>query len=159
MENNDPDGMSRIRVQFPWQKPLGEMTPWLRMMTPHAGSDKGFHFIPEIDEEDIVNFEGGNAERPFVAGTLYHGSAKAGSWQTSTNDVKAIRTRSGHLIELNDTNGAEMITVTDKKGNHFIIDTASEIISINALKDISINAGENIPVSYTHLTLPTIYSV
>ena len=146
MDNNDPDGLSRIRVQFPWQKPLGEMTPWLRMMTPHAGSDKGFHFIPELKEEVVVNFEGGNAEKPFVAGTLYHGSAKPDSWQTTTNDIKAIRTRTGHLIELNDTNGAEMITITDKNSNIINIDTANNNIEISALENMTLNA-KNIEIN------------
>ncbi|TPN89079.1 type VI secretion system Vgr family protein [Aquimarina algicola] len=147
VENSDPDGLSRIKVQFPWQKPMGEITPWLRMMTPHAGSDKGFHFIPEIGEEVVVNFEGGNAERPFILGTFYHGTARPDSWQTNANNIKAIRSRSGHTVELNDTEGGEMITITDKKGNHFIIDTVSETISINALKDLNINAGENIQIT------------
>ena len=154
MENNDPDGLSRIRVQFSWQKPLGEMTPWLRMMTPHAGSDKGFHFIPEVGEEVVVNFEGGNAERPFVAGTLYHGSASANSWQSNANDIKAIKTRSGHLIELIDSKGAESITITDKNRNVININTASNDITISAgenmtfnAKNMQINVEENLDVS------------
>ncbi|MEC3874209.1 phage baseplate assembly protein V [Chryseobacterium sp. T9W2-O] len=33
---------------------------------------KGFHFIPEIGEEVLVGFEGGNAEKPFIMGTHYN---------------------------------------------------------------------------------------
>ncbi|WP_025740814.1 MULTISPECIES: type VI secretion system Vgr family protein [Aquimarina] len=140
MENNDPEGLSRIKVQFPWQKPLGATTPWLRMMTPHAGSDKGFHFIPEIDEEVIVNFEGGNAERPFVLGALYHGTAKPDSWQSDNNDIKAIKTRTGHLIELNDTEGSESIKITDKNDNIVHIDTVNNNITVTALEKMTFNA-------------------
>ncbi len=146
MENNDPDGLSRIKVQFPWQKPIGETTPWLRMMTPHAGSDKGFHFIPEINEEVIVNFEGGNAEKPFVLGTMYNGSAQPNSWQSDSNNIKAIRTRAGHTIKLDDTQGAEMITITDKNQNMIQIDTVGESILISAPENISIVA-KNIDIS------------
>jgi len=127
-ENADPEGMGRIRVQFPWQKIVG-------------------HFIPEIGEEVLVGFEGGNAEHPYMLGSLYNGSGKAGSFKSGSNNIKAIKTRSGHTIELNDTNNGESITITDKKGNHLIIDTAGESISINALKDISINAGQNINIT------------
>ncbi len=56
IDNADPDGLSRIKVQFPWQKLNGEITPWLRMITPHSGGEKGFHFIPEIGEEVLVGF-------------------------------------------------------------------------------------------------------
>ncbi len=150
-DNADPNGLSRIRVQFPWQKIDGEMTPWLRMLTPHSGGDKGFHFIPEIGEEVIIGFEGGNAERPYVMGALYTGGQNAQSWQTESNDVKAIKTRSGHTIELNDANGGEFIKISDKNGNTVEINTASNNITISAgetmvlnAKNIKISAEENI---------------
>lgn len=153
-ENNDPDGLGRIRVQLPWQKPLGEMTPWLRMMTPHAGSDKGFHFIPELGEEVVVNFEGGNAEKPFVAGAMYNGSAKPNSWQTDANNIKAIRSRSGHTVELNDTDGGEMITISDKNSNIIQFDTVNSSIMISApenlilqSKNMEIRATENLKIA------------
>ncbi|KAA1242356.1 type VI secretion system Vgr family protein [Aquimarina sp. RZ0] len=140
IENNDVDNLARVRVQFPWQKKTGEMTPWIRLMTPHAGADKGFHFIPEIGEEVIVNFEGGNAEKPFVMGALYNGSAKPSSWQSDANDIKAIKTRSGHLIELNDTDGSEKILISDKNSNLISIDTANNNIEISALENMTLNA-------------------
>ncbi|PKV49422.1 uncharacterized protein involved in type VI secretion and phage assembly [Aquimarina sp. MAR_2010_214] len=146
VENNDVDGIGRIKVQFPWQKALGETTPWLRMLTPHAGADKGFHFIPEVGEQIAVGFEGGNAEQPFAIGALYTGTAKPDSWQTDANDIKAIRTRSGHTIELNDTNGAEMITITDKNSNIIRIDTANSNIEISAMENMTLNA-KNIEIN------------
>lgn len=63
-DNDDPQG--RIRVQFPWQKKKGLKTPWLRVVTPYAGKGKGMHIIPEIDEEVIIGFDNGNAERPLL---------------------------------------------------------------------------------------------
>ena len=45
IENADPEGLGRIQVQFPWQKLFGGNTPWLRIVSPHAGGNKGFHFI------------------------------------------------------------------------------------------------------------------
>ncbi|KAA1246796.1 type VI secretion system Vgr family protein [Aquimarina sp. RZ0] len=153
-DNIDPDGMSRIKVQFHWQKQLGEHTPWLRVMTPHSGGDKGFHFIPEIGEEVLVAFEGGNVERPFVLGALYHGNAKPESWKTDKNNVKAIRTRSGHTIELNDTDKEEFITIKDKHENLIHIDTANNNITITALekmtlnsKNMEINVDENLDIN------------
>ncbi|WP_339699505.1 phage baseplate assembly protein V [uncultured Marixanthomonas sp.] len=153
-ENADPEGIGRIKVQFPWQKMMGEMTPWLRIVTPHSGGDKGFHFIPELEEEVLIGFEGGNAERPYVMGSLYHGNHRPQSWKTQKNDIKAMRTRSGHTLEFNDADGAESITLTDKKGNVIHIDTANNNIEISALenmtlnaKNINIKAQENIDMS------------
>lgn len=154
VENADPEGLGRIKVQFPWQKAIGETTPWIRIVTPHAGADKGFHFIPETEEEVLIGFEGGNAEHPFMLGSLYNGAKKPKSWQTNQNDIKAIRTRSGHTFELNDSKGKESITITDKNGNIITIDTANNNITISALenmtlnsKNMQINVKENLDVS------------
>ncbi|MGO3183436.1 MAG: type VI secretion system Vgr family protein [Aequorivita sp.] len=140
MKNADPDGMGRIKVQFAWQKRFGGISPWLRIVSPHAGGDKGFHFIPENGEEVLVGFEGGNAERPYVMGSLYNGGGKASSFMNPNNDIKAIKTRGGHLIEFKDANGEESITISDKSGNKIFMDTKGSNISITAPANLSINA-------------------
>ena len=74
-----------------------EMTPWIRVVQPYTGGGKGFYFVPEIGEEVLVDFEGGNAERPFVLGAHYNGEAKSG-YHNADNRVKAIHTKSGHKL-------------------------------------------------------------
>lgn len=140
IDNVDPENLGRIKVQFPWQKENGLTTPWIRIVSPHAGKDKGFHFIPEKDEEVLIGFEGDNAEKPYVLGSLYHSQAKPDSWKTNSNNIKAIRTRSGHTIELNDTGGTESITITDINKNLINIDTANNNITITALENMTLNS-------------------
>ena len=136
MENADPDGLGRIRVQFAWQKITGEMTPWIRIVTPHAGGDKGFHFIPETGEEVLIGFEGGNAEHPYMMGSLYNGSGKAGAFQNNSNNVKAIKTRSGHTLKFTED---ESIILTDKSGNELHFDTVGSNINITAPETMTFN--------------------
>ncbi|BAX80223.1 type VI secretion system Vgr family protein [Labilibaculum antarcticum] len=150
--NADPQSMGRIRVQFSWQ--LTAPSPWIRMTQPHGGADKGFHFIPEIGEEVMVGFEAGNAEKPFVIGTLYHGAAKPESFASDTNDVKVIRTRSGHTIELNDLEGEEKINIYDNEGSIITFDTQAKSLTISSVetidisaKNINISAEENIQIA------------
>ncbi|MEL0650801.1 phage baseplate assembly protein V [Algibacter sp. TI.3.09] len=142
MENSDPDGLARIKVQFPWQKPTGVTTPWIRVVTPHGGGDKGFHFIPEVGEEVLVGFEGANAERPYMLGSLYNGNGKAESWKTEKNDIKAIKTRSGHTLSFSDEAGKETITILDSSGNSIILDTSKSEITISAPKKITLSSEE-----------------
>ncbi len=151
MENADPQGLGRIRVQFPWQKIVGEQTPWIRMVTPHAGGDKGIHFIPEIGEEVLIGFEGGNAEHPYMIGSLYNGGGAAGAFQNANNDIKAIKTRSGHILKFTED---ESIILTDKSGNEIHLDTTGSNINITApetmtltCKNLEINVGENMTTS------------
>ena len=143
IDNNDPDGTGRIRVQFPWQEAKNEKTPWIRLIQPHSGSGKGFHFIPEIGEEVMVAFEGGNAEKPYVLGTHYNGS-ETSSYHTSGNDKKVIHTRSGTKIILNDAEGS--VFIEDPSGNTYLMDGAGNI-NVNAPKNMTFTAGENLNIN------------
>ena len=143
VDNNDPMGMGRVRVQFPWQEEKGQKTPWIRLIQPHSGAGKGFHFIPEIGEEVLVGFESGNAEKPFVMGTHYNGS-ETSSYHTSGNDKKVIHTRSGTKIILNDAEGS--VFIEDPSGNTYLMDGNGNI-NVNSPKNMSFTAGEDINIS------------
>ncbi|MCU7619281.1 type VI secretion system tip protein VgrG [Chryseobacterium sp. PBS4-4] len=143
LENDDPSGIGRVRVQFPWQEKKGEKSPWIRVIQPHSGSGKGFHFIPEIGEEVLVDFESGNAEKPFVVGTQYNGS-ETSSYHTSGNDKKVIHTRSGTKIILNDAEGS--VFIEDPSGNTYLMDGNGNI-NVNAPKNMSFTAGENVSIT------------
>ena len=136
VDNNDPDDLGRVQVQFRWQE---GRTPWLRTVSPAGGEGKGLYMIPEKGEEVMVDFAGGNPERPYVLGAAWNGGAPSGLG-TPKNDVKAIKTRSGHTIELNDASGGEFITIKDKNGNTIQLDTKNKSITINAPEDMTLNA-------------------
>lgn len=138
-DNHDPKGLGRIRVKFHWMNGV-EKTPWLRLASPHGGGGKGMFFIPEKGEEVIVGFEGDSAVKPYIIGTVYHGKAK-NSYSNPENDLKVIQTRSGHVLEFNDKEGAESITITDKNRNVIVIDTAEDSISITANGAINMSAS------------------
>jgi uncharacterized protein involved in type VI secretion and phage assembly len=106
------------------------------MIQPHSGTGKVFYFIPEIGEEVLVGFEGGNAQNPYVLGTQYNGSESSG-YADGQNNVKAIHTRSGHIIKFTED---ESIIITDKIGNEIQLDTIGGNINITAPKVITMNA-------------------
>ena len=137
--NQDPDGLGRVQVQFPWQMEKGTTTPWIHISTPYGGGEKGFYFIPEVDEEVLVGFEGNNVEKPFVLSAGYNNAAKS-NFDPAENNIKAIRTRSGHTIELNDTDGEESINIYDKEGTIITFNTAEKSLYIQAPENIEIGA-------------------
>ncbi len=166
-DNEDPQGLGRIRVQFDWQIQLSQetgedmMTPWLRMAQPYAGGGKGFSFIPEIGEEVMIDFEGGNAERPFVKGTLYNGVDDVDNkWVAngnSHNQIKAIRTRNGHTIEVHDEGNDGYIRIYDNEKENYILTFSTDRklimlestgnIELYAKNDIIMHAGHDINAS------------
>ena len=73
--NNDPDGMGRVRVKFP---ALDEKLEgwWARVVTLNAGSERGIYMLPEVGDEVVVAFEHGDPRRPLVLGGVFNGKAK-----------------------------------------------------------------------------------
>ncbi len=168
-DNEDPMLLGRIRVQFDWQAELDEnmMTPWLRIAQPYAGVEKGFSFIPEKGEEVMVDFEGGNAERPYVKGTLYNGDTEIGTpdaqWlpnNNQANQIKAIRTRNGHTIEIHDEGSDGYIRIYDNKKENYILTFSTDEkliklestgnIELYAKNDIIMHAGHDITATADH---------
>ena len=46
---------------------------WARIVTLGAGAKRGMTFLPEVNDEVIVGFEGGDARRPVILGGVYNG--------------------------------------------------------------------------------------
>lgn len=168
-DNEDPENLGRIRVQFDWQAQYDDAdqpmwTPWIRMAQPYAGGGKGFSFIPEKEEEVMIDFEGGNAERPFVKGTLYNGvddvDQKWVANKNEANKIKAIRTRNGHTIEVHDEGSDGYIRIYDNEKENYILTFSTDRklimlqstgnIELYAQNDIIMHAGHDISASAGH---------
>ena len=154
--NADPDGKGRVQVQMNWQ--TGNMrTGWIRVMTPDGGgsesvsTNRGFVFIPEVGDHVLVGFRHGDPNRPYIMGSLFNGRTGVGGF--AENHLKSIRTRSGHVIELDDAPSSLGITIKDNKGNSVHIDSAEDSIVVNAEKDITFNAAETFTVNAKNMKL------
>lgn len=140
----DPENLGRVRVTFPWFSEEDE-SEWARVVTLMAGKDRGTLFLPEVDDEVLVGFEQGDIRRPFIMGALWNGVDTLPGEFTNDgkNNVRFIKSRSGHIIKLDDTEGEEKIEVIDKSGtNAVVIDTKANTITISADQDIILKAPQ-----------------
>lgn len=149
MDNQDPEQMGRVRVQFSWQEiqDTDLMTPWIRITQAHGGDGKGSYIIPEIGEEVMVGFENGNAEKPYVIGTLYHGDQRPESnWYSDSNDIKAFRTRNGHTVEIHDVGEGGFIRIYDHDEENYILtySTDEKLIKLQSKGNIELYADNDI---------------
>jgi uncharacterized protein involved in type VI secretion and phage assembly len=140
--NQDPDGMGRVRVKLPSLGDADE-SDWARIAAPMAGKERGVYFLPEVDDEVLVAFEHGNPRSPFILGALWNGQdAPPAKNDDGKNDVRVIKSRSGHLIRLTDKDGAEKIEIIDKSGkNSLVFDTAKKLVKIESSQDITLSAA------------------
>jgi uncharacterized protein involved in type VI secretion and phage assembly len=141
--NQDPDGMGRVKVKFPWLSESDESN-WARVAAPMAGKEHGFYFLPEVEDEVLVAFEQGDARFPYVLGALWNGKdAPPVKNDDGKNSVRVIKSRSGHVIRLTDEDGKEKIELIDKsEKNSIIFDTAKNTITITTDKDITLSAAQ-----------------
>ncbi|MGR9087492.1 MAG: phage baseplate assembly protein V [Gammaproteobacteria bacterium] len=153
--NQDPDNMHRIKVRFPWLSQDHESN-WARVATPMAGEGRGVYFLPEVDDEVLVAFEHGLIDRPYVIGSLWNGrDLPPESNDAGENDHRTIKSRSGHVIRLNDRNGGEAVEIIDKTGkNKIVIDSARNTVTIEADADVVIqSAAGKLTLSATGIEL------
>jgi phage protein D/phage baseplate assembly protein gpV len=137
LDNQDPDGLGRVKINLPAASD-DEIGHWARLATPMAGPERGMFFLPEKDDEVLVAFEQGDITRPYVLGALWNGKDKP---PASNADLRLIKSRSGHLVRLDDSNGAEKVQIIDKSGDNSVtIDTASNTITIASAQDVVIEA-------------------
>jgi uncharacterized protein involved in type VI secretion and phage assembly len=140
--NDDPDGLGRVKVKFPWLDDAVESW-WARVAAPMAGNERGTYFLPEVDDEVLVGFEHGDVRFPYVVGALWNGNDKPPEQNSDKkNNKRTIKSRSGHIVRLDDTDGSEKIEIVDKSGKQsVVIDTANNAITISADADITITSS------------------
>ena len=145
VENNDPDGMGRIRVQFIWQKEAqgdDAKTPWMRMASASGGGDKGFYLVPEKGDQVLVAFEHSHPERPYGLTGMYHGKAKP-EHHDPENLKKSLKTKGGHQFLMNDEKGKESMALSSP--SEFSVSSGQKT-SVTAGTDIALKGGGSITV-------------
>jgi uncharacterized protein involved in type VI secretion and phage assembly len=138
----DPEGLARVKLRYPWLSDQDE-SPWARIACPMAGASRGTYFLPEVDDEVLVAFEQGDVRLPYVVGALWNGKdLPPAKNEDGKNDVRMIKSRSGHVVRLNDKDGGETIEIVDKTGkNSLVVDTARNTVTISSDKDIVLAAA------------------
>jgi type VI secretion system secreted protein VgrG len=117
------DGYGRVKLQLHWDR-LGnydeKSSPWIRVMTPAAGSEFGQIRLPRVGEEVTVVYPNGNIDHPLILGAVYNGTHMP-PWKLPEQSALAgLRSR-----ELG--GGA--------RGNHLVLDDTKEMIQAQLKSD------------------------
>ena len=145
-DNNDPEEMGRVRVEFYWGAGSTK-SEWMRITQHYAGEGRGGYCRPEIGDEVLIDFEGGNVDCPYVAASHYNGKAKPEFFDPK-NSIKGWKWKFGQLFKFIEKIG---IWLSDPSGNEIHLDeenkniniTSPETVTFNC-KNFIINASEGI---------------
>jgi uncharacterized protein involved in type VI secretion and phage assembly len=160
-EHSDPDGLGRVKVRLPWTPDGGgdKYEAWARLATMMAGRNRGSWFMPDIDDEVLVAFEAGDPQRPYVVGALWNGTDPPPAGASAANHKKILRSRSGLMITMDDTDfqpqltletpagqrltlsdGAGQIEIRDANGNSIVLDAAG--VTVSAAANVNVRAAQ-----------------
>ena len=150
--NGSQDEMDagRVKVKYPWMpKSNGAEieSDWARIAIVGGGAQRGMYFMPEVNDEVLVAFEQGDVNRPYVIGGLWNGVDKPAEViskivSNGKVNLRLIKTRSGHQILLDDTQGSEKITIIDKtQANSIVIDSKNNTVIIKSKADMTFESG------------------
>jgi phage protein D len=116
-DNSDPDGLGRVKVKYPWLS-QEHASDWARVVVPGGGPQRGMQYLPEVNDEVLVGFEQGDINYPYIIGGLWNGkdappSKNADVLNGGKVTKRIIRSRTGHIVTLDDSDNEPSITITD----------------------------------------------
>lgn len=119
VDNRDPMMLGRVRAEVP--AVFGDnASGWALPCVPYAGKGVGFFFIPPIDANVWIEFEGGNADFPIWSGCFW--SAGETPHARSVPEIKVIKTNFA-TITIDDSPGKGEMTIVATTGLRFVMDT------------------------------------
>lgn len=138
----DPDGLGRVRLRLPWLADDVE-TDWARVAAPMAGNGSGARFQPRLGDEALIAFEHGDPGTPYVIGWLWSRTDKPPEPDPQgKGDVQVLRSRSGHVVRLDDTAGKERVEIIAKGAkSSIVIDIGKQTVTITGEKDVVVEAA------------------
>lgn len=131
---NDDEKMGRIKVRLLNLGTSEQETGFIRVVSPMAGKSCGIQFLPEVGDEVLVAFCGDGMSQPYVIGSLYsnrEGYKMPSPVENGANDIKMIKTKSGHTITFGDKEGEENIEIKSAKEMTIKIDDKENFIKIS----------------------------
>ncbi len=133
----DTDNQGRVKVKLPWSPDPGggSYETWARIATLMAGNNRGTWFVPDVNDEVLVAFEGGNPRRPYVIGALWNGQDAPPEQMDDAgrNSLKTILSRAGVRVTLDDTDGAVKLRLETPGGQSIVLsDTPPSIVAQDA---------------------------
>jgi uncharacterized protein involved in type VI secretion and phage assembly len=130
-DNKDPQKLGRVKLKIPILSD-NDSTFWVPISMPGAGKNRGWFFIPEVNDEVLVMFEHGDVNRPVVISAMWNGKDKPPDKNPGGNPRRMIKSRGGSKITFDDDKNQVVIEDGAGKGK-ITLDADNNKIIIEAL--------------------------
>jgi uncharacterized protein involved in type VI secretion and phage assembly len=113
-DNKDPNKSGRVKVKYPVVS-NDDASFWAPIVMFGAGKNRGWFFIPEVNDEVLVLFEHGDVNRPQIVGSLW-GKDKPPDKNGGGNPRRVVKSRQGSKITFDDEKGQIVLEDGTGKG-------------------------------------------
>jgi uncharacterized protein involved in type VI secretion and phage assembly len=143
----DKEKLGRVKLKFPWLDETYE-SGWARVAQTGAGSGEGVLWYPEVGDEVLVGFIGGDPRRPTVIGGMFNGKDKPPfADHISKNgevEIRGMKSKSGHVVSFHDKKGEERIEINSNDSSCIIhLKAKDKQIIVESKGDVTVKAGKN----------------
>ncbi|MDR1797878.1 MAG: phage baseplate assembly protein V [Clostridiales Family XIII bacterium] len=125
-KNYDKDMPGRVCVTIPVRENEANELQWVRLAHPSGGDSWGHYFLPEVGDQVLLVFEGGNIEKPYIVGCVAKDKDKFLSGSVDKDNVKKrIVTKHGSQLLFEDAKEGDgdkdRLTLATAKGQHTLL--------------------------------------
>jgi uncharacterized protein involved in type VI secretion and phage assembly len=165
---DDPDDRARVQVRLYAYDGIGaqDAAVWARVAVPFAGNQSGAFLFPNVGDEVLVAFAGGDPRQPVVVGSLWNGKDKPKERLGGSGDridrwtivgrngtrVAVVEEQSGQeKIELSTPSGVKA-TLTEESGGQIKLETAGCNITIKS-SEVTIESSNKVTVDASQVSI------
>lgn len=126
------DDFQRIKVHFRWDRynqPDENSSCWVRVSNDSAGNGYGAVSTPRVGQEVVVDFIGGNPDRPIVTGRVYNDRQMPAGGFTPSPTIVGFSSRSHYGSPANESHmyienklGGEYVKLHSEKDLHVVVE-------------------------------------
>ncbi|MCL1822994.1 MAG: phage baseplate assembly protein V [Oscillospiraceae bacterium] len=171
-KNYDKDMPGRVCITVPTRDKDANELQWARLVQPSGGDKWGHYFLPEVGDQVVLAFEGGNIEKPYIIGCVpKDASSFLKNAVDENNQFKRIVTKNGSTLAFEDNKEGEgdkdkitlqtakkshtllmdnennIIRITDKEKENIIeMKTQDGVMKVKAKSKLTIEVGDNIKI-------------
>lgn len=163
---NDPDNLGRVQIKLlSYDGPDNQSGPvWARVAVAVAGASRGTWLIPDVGDEVLVTFVGGDPRRPIVVGSLWNGrdtpTEQPGSrgidrWTFTSKDgtvISVVEESSGSATVKVEVPGGVTAELTQSSGGKIELEAAGSTVKIDT-QGVTIETGGSVSVTASRISM------
>jgi uncharacterized protein involved in type VI secretion and phage assembly len=164
----DPRGLSRVQVRLlAYDGVAGQDGPlWARVAVPFAGEGRGSFLLPDVGDEVLVGFVGGDPRQPVVLGGLWNGTAKPPEQLGGDGDrvdrwtikgkagtrLAIVEERAGKATILLTTPGGVSAELTQSAGGKIELTAGGATVTVDT-QGVTVRTGARVQVQASEVTV------